>query len=188
MNERATPDPPIHPQMQLLPWFLSGTLHEVERQQVTAHLAHCHVCRAELESLTLMRRILRDSFAESKPRLPGRTVVRAGAVLACCVIGLQLAMIIRLWTPRPVTAPTATTQGRPLAGTRLRFVANPDARAQPLEEFLRSVAARIVAGPDGEGSYVVEIPTIDPGRVAQTLAALQSHPEIAQHVSVATVE
>ena len=52
--------------MQLLPWYLSGTLSELERKQVTAHLARCPDCLAELESLTLLRQLLREAFTESR--------------------------------------------------------------------------------------------------------------------------
>ncbi len=55
-----------HFQMQLLPWYLSGTLSELERKQVTAHLARCPDCLAELESLTLLRQLLREAFTESR--------------------------------------------------------------------------------------------------------------------------
>jgi hypothetical protein len=74
MNETESAGPPPHPQMQLLPWYLSGTLNDVERRQVTVHLAHCQVCRAELEALTLVRRIVRESFAEIAPGFFGRLV------------------------------------------------------------------------------------------------------------------
>jgi anti-sigma factor RsiW len=76
MNERASAGPPGHPQIQLLPWYLSGTLHNIERRQVTAHLAHCQACRAELEALTLVRRIVRESFAQAPPGLLSRLLRR----------------------------------------------------------------------------------------------------------------
>lgn len=76
MNERASAGPPEHPQIQLLPWYLSGTLNNIERRQVTAHLAHCQACRAELEALTLVRRIVRESFAQAPPSLLRRLLSR----------------------------------------------------------------------------------------------------------------
>jgi anti-sigma factor RsiW len=67
MDENRSTRPPAHLSLQLLPWYLSGTLNDTERRQVTAHLARCHVCRAELEALTLVRRMVREAFAESAP-------------------------------------------------------------------------------------------------------------------------
>src|SRR4029077_10658133 len=117
-------------------------------------------------------------------RVTRRTVARLGVVLAC-VMGLQLAVIFHLWPTHPVPADAS---GHRHVRTTLRFLPNPEASARMLEEFLRALAARIVGGPDGDGSYLVEIPTTDPNRVAATLAVLQSHPEIAEHASVANTQ
>ena len=169
--------------MQLLPWYLSGTLNIVETRQVTAHLGHCELCRAELESLTLMRRVVRQSFAEPGPGVPRRIVARVGVVLAA-VIALQLALIIGLWPRHPVTA---TLPARPLqVGTPLRLLPNPSASARLLEDLLHRFDARIVDGPDSDGSYLVVIPTADPGHMAETVAVLQSRPEVV--IRVATVK
>ena len=170
-----------HPQLQLLPWYLSGTLGIVERRQVTSHLADCELCRSELESLTLMRRIVRQSFAEPGPGIAHRTVAAGTGVLAC-VIALQLGLIIHLWPTRPVAA-LAGIPDPPRQGTALRLLPNPDASVRIIDEFLRGLGARIVDGPDGEGSYVVLIPTADPGTVAETVAVLESHPEVVARIT-----
>jgi len=39
----------------LLPWYLTGTLTDEERQQVDQHLAECGACRRELEELSQLR-------------------------------------------------------------------------------------------------------------------------------------
>lgn len=46
---------PPHPTATLLPWYLTGTLKESERQAVDEHLASCADCRAELAHLTRLR-------------------------------------------------------------------------------------------------------------------------------------
>ncbi len=130
-----------------------------------------------------MRRLVRQSFAEPRPGLTRKTVTRAGVVLAC-VFGLQLAAIIRLWTTRPPPAAT-TTAGRPSEGTQLRLLPNPNASARLLEDCLHRLELRIVDGPDGDGSYVAVIQTADPGRVAETVAVLQSRPEVIARVGIA---
>jgi hypothetical protein len=184
MNERMSADPSSHPQVQLLPWYLSGTLNSVETRQVTAHLGQCELCRAELESLTLMRRIVRQSFADPGAGMPRRTVAAVGVVLAS-VIAVQLAVIIRLWPTSPING-APPTPVPPRVGTSLRLLPNPNASTGLLEEFLQRLQARIVDGPDSDGSYVVVIPTTDPGRVAETVAVLQSRPEVV--VRAATVK
>jgi anti-sigma factor RsiW len=182
MNEATPPDRSSHPQMQLLPWYLSGTLNIVETRQVTAHLAHCELCRGELESLTLMRRVVRQSFAESGPGVAGKMTRTPVGIILACVFALQLAVIVRLWTARPVAAATAAV-GAPRKGTQLRLIPNPNISARLLEDFLHRLEARMVDGPDGDGSYVVVIPTADPGLVAETVAVIQSRPEVIARVA-----
>jgi anti-sigma factor RsiW len=57
--------PGVHPQALLLPWYLSGTLAESEQQDVTAHLAGCAACRAELAALTRDRHLVREALSAS---------------------------------------------------------------------------------------------------------------------------
>ena len=61
---------PLHPTATLLPWYLTGTLKESERQAVDEHLASCADCRAELAHLTRLRIPMKTAFAEeSTPEL-----------------------------------------------------------------------------------------------------------------------
>lgn len=53
-----------HPTATLLPWYLTGTLKESERQAVDEHLATCAECRAELEHLTRLRIPMKTAFLE----------------------------------------------------------------------------------------------------------------------------
>ena len=55
---------PLHPTATLLPWYLTGTLKESERQAVDEHLASCVDCRAELAHLTRLRIPMKTAFAE----------------------------------------------------------------------------------------------------------------------------
>lgn len=55
---------PPHPTATLLPWYLTGTLKESERQAVDEHLASCADCRAELAHLTHLRTPVKTAFAE----------------------------------------------------------------------------------------------------------------------------
>ncbi len=138
MSETEPPHDGIHPEVLLLPWFLSGTLEVAERKQVTAHLAQCAACRTELESLTVLRRLLRDSFAEAQwdraaesPRAPSRTAAlawltrRGWGLLAACLIGVQLAVIVRLWTAPHVPAQLITRELAP-ASPQLRCTPSDD--------------------------------------------------------------
>ena len=55
---------PAHPAATLLPWYLTGTLKESERQAVEEHLAACADCRAELAQLTRLHVPMKTAFAE----------------------------------------------------------------------------------------------------------------------------
>ena len=65
----------------------------------------------------------------------------------------------------------------------MRLIPNPNISARLLEDFLHRLEARMVDGPDGDGSYVVVIPTADPGLVAETVAVIQSRPEVIARVA-----
>ena len=53
-----------HPAAALLPWYLTGTLKESERQTVDEHLSTCAECRAELESLAKLRAPLQAALSD----------------------------------------------------------------------------------------------------------------------------
>lgn len=55
---------PAHPTATLLPWYLTGTLKESERQAVDEHLATCTECRTELDHLTRLRIPMKTAFLE----------------------------------------------------------------------------------------------------------------------------
>ena len=44
--------------VELIPWYVNGTLNEVETDRVSAHLAGCATCRAQIDAeLELARQI-----------------------------------------------------------------------------------------------------------------------------------
>ena len=55
---------PAHPTATLLPWYLTGTLKESERQAVDEHLATCADCRTELAQLTRLHLPVKAAFQE----------------------------------------------------------------------------------------------------------------------------
>ena len=55
---------PAHPTATLLPWYLTGTLKEAERQAVDEHLATCAECRTELAHLARLHLPMKTAFLE----------------------------------------------------------------------------------------------------------------------------
>ncbi len=52
MSDPETIPAGVHQEVALLPWYLNGTLSEVDRRQLDQHLASCQACRTELAELT----------------------------------------------------------------------------------------------------------------------------------------
>ena len=102
MNEPEELGGEVHPVATLLPWYLSGTLKEDERQQVVQHLERCQACREELEELTTLRTQLKPVFSElpgSSPQLHQAVMekihaqegrARSGAVIARVLDSVEL--------------------------------------------------------------------------------------------------
>ena len=78
MSERETLPPDIHPEVALLPWFVSGTLKDPERQQVAQHLEACASCRQELNEINTLKISLTDIYhTQPKPSIElSRSVLR----------------------------------------------------------------------------------------------------------------
>ncbi len=55
-----------HP-INLLPWFVNGTLAGDELEYVSTHLASCNKCRQEVELLGLVREQVKSDCAENGP-------------------------------------------------------------------------------------------------------------------------
>lgn len=67
-----------HP-VESLPWYLSGTLSRAERDEVAVHLEACTQCRAELDSLRLVRsqvRAVADDGSAPTPAVRRRVMER----------------------------------------------------------------------------------------------------------------
>ena len=68
----------VHPEVALLPWYVNGTLADVEQQQVARHLETCEDCRAELGELSA----LKTSLTAIYDAQPGASAQTARSVLA----------------------------------------------------------------------------------------------------------
>ena len=68
MSDPETLPAGVHPEVELLPWYATGTLGEADQQRVARHLESCHDCSRELEDLTHIRRALTElSRQEAEP-------------------------------------------------------------------------------------------------------------------------
>lgn len=82
MNDPETIPAGVHPEVELLPWYATGTLGEADRQRVARHLETCRDCSRELEDLTEIRRTLTElsrQEAEPSARLARSVMARVKA-------------------------------------------------------------------------------------------------------------
>jgi anti-sigma factor RsiW len=68
MTDPETLPAGVHPEVELLPWYATGTLGEADRERVARHLESCRDCSRELEDLADIRRALSElSRLEAEP-------------------------------------------------------------------------------------------------------------------------
>lgn len=92
MSEPETLPRHVHPEVALLPWYVNGTLADVERNQVARHLETCEDCRVELEEISILKAGLTAIYDAQ----PGSSAQTARAVLAA------VAADVRAGRSRPV--------------------------------------------------------------------------------------
>jgi len=190
-----------HRQVQeLLPWFVTGRLSNADLAQVSAHVAKCDACRAELEAeralnegvaklpidvdlgwAALRRRVERGPARERpwpRVRRVMRRVVerpRAAAFLVAAQVALLVAAIVVLPTPpRPTPYHALAAAAAPAAGNMI-VMFRPDTNAADMTALLASSGARIVDGPTVTGAFVLAVP---PAQRPAALASLRARPAL----------
>ncbi len=199
--------PDVHPVALLLPWYVTGTLSEHERQEVDRHLATCPDCQTELEDLRMLAGQVRaanlesavpDTFRATLARIRESERPRQTRVLEVARNGLR-ALFSPTWVPAAVLALILVQSGmlvwmsqRSTAGgeissrglqspaTRLTLVFRPTATERDIRLLLLEAHAHLMSGPSKEGAYIVEIPTTDAARIEQRLATLRGRHDVVQ--------
>lgn len=169
----------------LLPWYVNGTLDEVDRATVDAHLAGCADCRAELaaerrlkaeiaalpvetgEGWSALRRRIeaqktgtyRPAPRSARPERPTfRRPGRLGWVVAAQAAALVLVTSFALQQRAPV-APYHTLGSAPApAAGNVIVIFRPGTSEAHLRDALVAVDARLVDGPTDAGAYVLHVP------------------------------
>jgi anti-sigma factor RsiW len=165
----TTPPAGVHPQLLLLPWYLSGTLPKSDRESVTTHLGNCAACRAELESLTMLRRTLRATLVAASPATRSARRWRGLAAAAAILIVIESGILLAQGPVPVATVATVASRGLAPAPVRLEVTANPTTTELAFRSALLALSARVVAGPTSDGRYVLELGDADPARVAAAL-------------------
>ena len=190
--------------LEVLPWYLTGTLDADEQGLVELHLAQCPACRDELAlerrvaqryaasgvaanadaGLQRMRARLRRDQPSGGGWSPGQWLRRSWQgtpVWTAAALAAQLLLIgsLGFWlhtaqTEAPYRTLAATAPPQAGVGNAV-LVFRSDATEQQMRRILRAEDARVVDGPMASGGFVVSIPPQD---LAAALERLRREPQV----------
>jgi len=180
--------------VELMPWYVNGTLAEEERRHVERHVSECLPCRRALNEERRLRGLVAgggtspDSLEHGLDRLLGRIDADAHArpvryrhrlALAAGLAALAVG-IWAMW-PRPPSSEgeftTLTSAGGPRA-SRVDVVFEPDASPAEIDAALREIGASVLAGPSGIGRYTIALPGETTEEIERGLDALRADPSV----------
>ena len=182
--------------LELMPWYVNGTLEGGERELVRGQVLASLTCRKELERLRRLQELMKlddaeaiatdrefqklmariratETAAGSPPGGLGQLAIAASLVAAATALAWW-------WVAAPVTIPApyeTMTTGQPAgAAVRLRVVFEPGvAEAERRAVFVRHRLTP-VASPTAEGVYTLGFP--DDADPAAIVAALRADPRV----------
>ena len=196
-------DPAHDSLVELLPWFVNGTLDEAEHRAVEAHLGVCAECRDDAQMLSLLRRSVRNnSPAPLVPPLRAEALLSAFdsghgrssstgpwiryAAAATVVVAIAAAWFLLQQEPTtggtPAIFQTATSDD---SGEAIGYVVEvrfePGASADERVDGLAAIGAGNTAVLQDDGSYRV---TLGPGpatlgELEARIEAIEALPDIA---------
>jgi anti-sigma factor RsiW len=192
--------PKDHP-IELLPWYVNGSLDGEELQEVESHLESCEHCRSEVAFLQSVRqevkaageaaapgdlglqRLLRTVRAERKAVRWAPQWWQPALAAAALVVVIQAALLLNLWPePEPITP----LGGPPPAGIVLQVRFVPTATEAQIREALQEVDGTIVSGPGAVGIYRVELdlpPDTEDQQIQAVVARLRARQTVIQEVT-----
>jgi anti-sigma factor RsiW len=194
-----------HPVVQeLLPFFINGTLSELERARVVRHLTGCANCRAALnEERRLMEwmraapdpagdaqaawaRLARAVGTESRSRARQRWwrpvwAWSLGLAAAAAVLLLFAPIVVVDQDSHTNAYRTLSSEpARMHAGSStIRAVFVPRATLGDIEKLLAGTGCQIVSGPSPRGVYTLAVPDTSAAEPDEVLAALRASPLVA---------
>jgi hypothetical protein len=189
--------------LELLPWYVNGTLAGEELAAVEHHVGECLPCRMalkeerQLQSLVrqghaapdmddglaaLLRRVDRLEQADGRrPRAPGSFAVSTWRLGLAAAAGASLVALL-VWiaqSPGPGAgreAPFAPLSApSDAAGRRIDVVFDDDISSPEISAILSDLGVGIVGGPSDIGRYTVEIPQNDERDLETVLKGLRAH-------------
>lgn len=179
--------------LELLPWFVNGTLNEHEQSAVNEHLKGCGECNHEVGILIETSKVFHtttepsadsidqarsdflqqlDASIERKAFRSTRRWLIPTAMAACLLIA---ALFIG---PMSQQQESFETLGTNLSsnGPVIQLVFQPDTPEKSIRGLVLADQGHIISGPTAQGVYRLELPAdLDPHQV---LKRLQDHPDV----------
>lgn len=190
--------------LELLPWYVNGTLGTNEQAAVERHVGECLPCRIALKEerrlqalvqqghavpdmddglAALLRHIDRDEHARvsQKPRESRSFAAPAWRLsLAAAAVASLVALLV--WLPRSPgpdadrPAPFATLSAPSgETGRRIDVVFDGTVSAAEISAIFSELDVSVVEGPSDIGRYTIEVPQGDGRDLATVLDALRAH-------------
>lgn len=186
--------------VELLPWYVNGTLDESERGLVQRHIENCAECRDDVEMLAETSRAIRNGSpaplvpqpdtehllaALEEDDRPGTRRNWRWIAAAAAVATLAMAVAWQL-APRPADPPamfeTLTSAGAdPTIDYVLEVRFMPDSSADTHDTFFQSIGASQLATPMSSHVYRVALGlgTVSLKELEQYADEIESRPEVA---------
>ena len=178
--------------LELLPWFVNGTLEGEERELVRSQVLASLTCRKELDRLRRLQELMRHDDAEAiatdrafeslMARIRASEAAgaspagRPGIVRLAMAASLTIAAstLVWWWATAPVNTPapyeTLTTPQAAEAAVTLRVVFEPDVGESERQALLARHGLTSVAPRTGEGVYTLALPgDADPAAIVAAL-------------------
>ena len=189
---------PDHDQWDLLmPWYVNGTLNEVDMCQLEGHIAQCDACKAAIQwELELAKNLhcppsgLDRVIAEKDKQylalaeaidapvrwhkflsLPfaSKTIGRKSLALVTSAASLVLVLLVGLWVWSPEKPDYQTlTREYDRQGEVVQVLFHPSTPERDIRMLLLELDAKILAGPSERGVYRLAIPESRQSGAAQS--------------------
>jgi hypothetical protein len=165
--------------VELMPWFVNGTLPDEEHREIEAHLRDCLVCRAAAREEQQLRTLVRRQddlplgpgygVADLLGRIDGRqrSTSRSGmrprlawafGIAAAAIAGALLVPLLNPDTDGTGTGEfTTLTSGSISTADRIDIVFTDAMDTAAVLRFVDEIGGRIVNGPTDLGRYTIEL-------------------------------
>lgn len=181
--------------LELMPWYVNGTLEGGERELVRGQVLASLTCRKELERLRRLQELIKHDDPEAiatdrafeslmaRIRATEAAPAPAGGAAQLAIAASLVVAVTALawwWVATPVTAPapyeTLTTAQPAGSAVRLRVVFEPGVGEAERQAVLARHRLTPVAPPTAAGVYTLGFP--DDADPAAIVAALREDPRI----------